>query len=298
MYENMSEQVYDFFIRYGSWRTRVRARALGLIRHIKHLEQRFLPLCDHIFVVVEEAKQFLVDRYRLQPSSISVVHNVERLDDFDSIPQPDARLGGGDFLISYVGGFGPHRGIERLVAAAGQLAAGPHPPFRVALVGAPTSSLSTLHRLIESVGAQHVLQVLELQPHIVAMQWIKQSDLGVIPHVDTPQIRTTIPNKLFQYMAAGVGVACSDVGPLGRIVRETRCGSLFPADSVEDLAGRLSYAIQHPDENRQMGLRGREAAELHYRWEIEAAAYENVFGSVLPSGSATRRSGTLMGRSR
>src|SRR5690349_10843738 len=35
MYENMSEQIYDFFIRYGNWQSRLRARALGLIRHIR-----------------------------------------------------------------------------------------------------------------------------------------------------------------------------------------------------------------------------------------------------------------------
>jgi glycosyltransferase involved in cell wall biosynthesis len=273
MYENAAEQLRDSLLTFGDWRSRWVAHGLRLLPRVCAAEARFLPRCDRIFVVVEEIKSWLLDQYKLDPARLSVVHNVEILADFDQIKDIPLPLKEEEPLLSFVGGFGVHRGIELLIEATRLVANCPHPPFRVALVGASRSEMTRLDKIIQDNGVQDHVTLVESQPHRVAMQWMKRSQIGLIPHLDTMHIRTTIPNKLFQYMAAGVGSIVSDVGPLGRIVRETGCGRLFRPGDAEELAAQISFALAHPDQMQQMGAKGRASAEQRYCWEVEGQEY-------------------------
>ena len=283
IYENALPYTYDRRVRYGTWRARLLTRAQRLLPRLEAAERTFLPKCDHVFVVVEETKGFLLDAYGLDPSRVSVVHNVEILDEFDSI-QPGPPLAAGVALMSYVGGIAPHRGIEVLIEAVRIVAARPHSSFQLAIVGARDRQVEPLRARCKAKGVDDIVRVIPWVPHRVAMEWMKQSDVGIIPHADTAHIRTTIPNKLFQYMAAGVPCVVSDVGPLGRIVRETGCGCTFRPGSAEALAETVAFALSHRDELRAMGTRGRLAAQRWYRWEIEGQAYADYLTSFQGTG--------------
>ncbi|MDQ5823008.1 MAG: glycosyltransferase family 4 protein [Chloroflexota bacterium] len=273
MYENITEQVYDTFVRYGRPHERLLTLASLLISRLRRAERLYLPRCDRIFVVVDTAKAFLVRRYGLDPSRITVVHNVEILADFDAIELGPPLLDKDVPLISFVGGFGPHRGIDTLLEAVGLLVSRGEARFRLALVGASGSELARLESVCRERGLQEVVVLRGFLSHRDAMRWMKQSDIGVIPHVNTLQIRTTIPNKLFQYMAAGVPCIVSDVGPLGRIVRQTGCGLTFPAGDAHALAAILAELLSHPERMLVLGRNGRVATERQYRWEIEGQEY-------------------------
>lgn len=274
MYENSIEQQYDTQVRFGTPLTRTAAALRRLLPRLREAERLYLPRCDRVFVVIEEMKQHLVASYRVHPERIAVVHNVEKLAEFDGIERdrglaPDDRT-----LVTYIGGAGVHRGLEELVAAAGLLAHDPDClPVQVAIVGPGSRDAARLRGLGQAASASELLRVVERVPHRVLMQWVKQSGLGIVPHRDTGHIRTTIPNKLFQYMAAGVPVIVSDVGPLGRIVRETECGLTFRPGSAEDLAAQIKLALDRPEERQTWGANGRRGVEERYCWERERVAY-------------------------
>lgn len=282
MYENATAQLYDYTIRFGSWRQRLGAVGRALIPRLRKIEITYLPGCDHIFVVVEEMKEFLVRQYGLEPSRISVVHNVEILSEFDQIDDSDKPLvKDKELIISYVGGIAPHRGVEVLLDAMAKLDAASLPSFRLVIVGANEIQKRKLTEICEIKGIQKLVNIYGFLPHRAAMQWIKRTDIGVIPHADTEFIQTTIPNKLFQYMAAGAMCLVSDVGPLGRIVRSTNCGVTFSAGSADDLADQLTRVLQYPEQIHQMGANGRISCERHYRWEIEGQLYTSYFSDML-----------------
>lgn len=282
MYENATAQLYDSAIRFGSWSKRLRTVGQALVPRLRQIEKTHLPACDHIFVVVEEAKEFLVRQYGIESERISVVHNVEILDDFDQIddhdsPMPDTN----ELLISYVGNVAPHRGVGLLLAALSKLDIKTLPPFHVAVVGASEAQRSELLKVYGDKATQHLLTILGFLPHRTAMQWIKRSDIGVVPHADTEFIRTTVPNKLFQYMAAGAMCIVSDVGPLGRIVRSTNCGATFAPGSAEGLAGELAKALGNHCLIHRLGANGRRSCEQQYCWEIEGQRYADYFSGVI-----------------
>lgn len=283
MYENVTEQTADYFIRFASFRRRMLTRLVLAVPRLRDAERRYLPRCDRIFVVVEETRRYLLDRYDLQPERVSVVENVELLEQFDAIETGDAfadHLEPGSRLVSYVGSIGAHRGIETFLGGIAGLTRDQKKNTAFAIVGARENTRERIERMAKNLGIGEELRVLGYVSHDDAMRWIKRSQVGVIPHSDTPFIRTTIPNKLFQYMAAGALVLSCDVGPLGRIVRETDCGFVFPAHSADALAEKLALALEDDDVIATKGRNGRAAVDRVYSWEHQGAAYRDYFESL------------------
>ncbi|MEO8029796.1 MAG: glycosyltransferase family 4 protein [Gemmatimonadota bacterium] len=77
------------------------------------------------------------------------------------------------------------------------------------------------------------------------------------------------PNKLFEYMLAGLPVIASDF-PLWRALIEPEgAGLLVDPESTEAIAGAMRWMLAHPDEAAAMGRRGRAAVLERYNWQGE-----------------------------
>jgi len=70
-------------------------------------------------------------------------------------------------------------------------------------------------------------------------------------------------------------VIASNAGALPEIIEDRKTGLLFKPGDAKELAKKISYLINHPDEVKEMGKRAREKVarefnpELHYQRLIE-----------------------------
>ncbi|GAB3708026.1 glycosyltransferase family 4 protein [Spirosoma flavus] len=78
------------------------------------------------------------------------------------------------------------------------------------------------------------------------------------------------PTKLFEYMALGLPVVTSNFPLYQDVVERHRCGFCISPYEPQQLADALTYLIEHPEEAKNMGERGRQAVEEHYNWRTEA----------------------------
>jgi len=76
--------------------------------------------------------------------------------------------------------------------------------------------------------------------------------------------------KIFEYMAYEIPVVCSNFPNLKRIVEGEGCGICVDPEDPEEIADAVRWLAEHPEEGREMGKRGREAARRQYNWEAEA----------------------------
>ena len=281
MVEPRVAQAHDSLFRYGTWVAKIGGYFRRIVPRLRAVERECLPRCDRIFTVVDEMKTWLTNTYELDPNRISVVQNTPVLSELDAIQEPGVPPKMSQ-RVSFVGSFGPHRGLESLIDAAALVRQQQPacPDFQLAIVGGSPAQVRRLESLCADRGISDITELVPKVSHRLAIQWMKESDIGVIPHVDTLGIRTTVPFKLFDYMAVGAACLVSDVGPLGRIIRKTNAGLVFQPGSVADLAEKLGCLLGDKQNTSAMGRRGRWHAERGLCWEIESEKYSQYLASI------------------
>jgi glycosyltransferase involved in cell wall biosynthesis len=100
------------------------------------------------------------------------------------------------------------------------------------------------------------------------IDYAASADIGVSPIVPSClNYRYSLPNKLFQYMAAGIPVVASDFPQVREIVESAGCGVLVDATRPRAIAEAIEHIGSDPVEAKAMGARGRAAVEARYHWE-------------------------------
>jgi glycosyltransferase involved in cell wall biosynthesis len=87
----------------------------------------------------------------------------------------------------------------------------------------------------------------------------------LIPHLSTPLIEVTMPNKLFQPMILAKPVLVSSTGPMMRVVNDAQCGLVFRQGDPASLAEQI-IALRDPELRARLGRNGRHAVEERYHW--------------------------------
>ncbi|HXJ94780.1 MAG TPA: glycosyltransferase family 4 protein [Terriglobia bacterium] len=127
--------------------------------------------------------------------------------------------------------------------------------------------------------------------------WQRVAELGLLPRSKVSELFATAsagllvfhpdpnnlqaqPNKLFEYMAAGLPVIASNFPLWKEIVAGIGCGVLVDPLKPTEIADAIEYLLTHPAEAEQMGIRGREAVEKKFNWEYEERKLLQFYGSL------------------
>lgn len=202
-------------------------------------------------------------------------------------PSPDAHplrgiLGaeGERPIVLYHGGISPDRGIEQLIEAVGLLGETRPAPLLVVMGYGPLET--ALHARIAAEGLEAHVRLLPPVEQDVLVSWIADADVAAMPiQPTTLNHRLTVPNKLFEAMAAGVPILASDLPGMAPIVRAVACGLLVDPTSPAAIAAGISRLLAAPDEERAAWRdAGRRAARERYSWEREAPKLLDALAEV------------------
>ena len=89
------------------------------------------------------------------------------------------------------------------------------------------------------------------------------------------------PNKIFEYMAAGVPVIASDFPLWREIIDGAKCGILVDPLSCSSIADAIRWIFSNSHEAEAMGVRGREAVEKTYNWNSEGLKLVELYNKLL-----------------
>jgi glycosyltransferase involved in cell wall biosynthesis len=185
----------------------------------------------------------------------------------------------GQPLVLFQGMFMANRGLENLVRAwrdvpRGHLAFLGWGPLRPALAAlAREAGVAGRVHLLEGVAPRDLLA------------WTADADVGVIPYRNVGLNNyLTSPNKLFEYLAAGVPVAASAFPELRRVIEGDACGRTFDPEDPLDIARALRALLDDPLALEAARAGAREAGR-RYTWENESRALLDVYARVAPSAA-------------
>lgn len=165
--------------------------------------------------------------------------------------------------VCYVGGIGRIRGILEVVQAMEQVGSG----ARLQLVGAFGES-AVEEQAQASTGWQQVDALGFLGRKEVA-QVLARAVGGLVTFLPAPNHIDAQPNKMFEYMSAGVPVIASNFPLWREIIEGNQCGLCVDPLDPHAIAQAIDYLVQHPQEAEQMGRNGQRAVQDKYNWGME-----------------------------
>jgi glycosyltransferase involved in cell wall biosynthesis len=233
------------------------------------VEQYTLHHVDHIFAMVEESSERMINM-GVPKHKISIVSNTP---DLKRMRQVNPSYPGSlstikrDFKIIYIGHLTGSRGLQTVIKGL-PLVLGKNPRVRLVIVGNGKSE-KDLRALVkeQQVGEAVIFEGWIDNKNLP--QYVSSCEVGLIPHYSCGLWDHTIPNKLFDYMATGRPVLCSDVPPMSRIVNETGCGLVYRDISPEDFANKILELSYSSASLREMGAKGEKAVKTKYNWNFD-----------------------------
>ena len=236
---------------------------------VRAVERVAIHSVDNILVVVEEARDRLV-RMGVPRSRISLVMNTPTCDRLCSVsesqPAGVSSAPRKNLTLLYLGLLESPRGLDTVIEGM-ELLRDRYPNLRLLIIGSGRDA-ERLHAMVRGKGLAERVQFLGWIDYKEAIRYIRDADIGLVPHHATDSWNTTIPNKLFDYMSMGKPVIVSNAKPTERIVREEHCGVVFREKDPEDLV-RAIFDLASPATREEMGRHGRDAVVNKYNWTID-----------------------------
>lgn len=255
-----------------------RARASDILvrnPHLARMVERFVvKRVRHVVVVVEESKD-RVAALGVPEGRISVVSNTPSR---ERVTRGGVASSTGRLRAVYLGLMERHRGVGTVLEAVAALK-GKGVQLQLDLVG-DGRDFEDFRRLAAELELSEADAIFHGRlDHSEAIAVVGKADVGLVPHEARESWNTTIPNKLFDYMAAGLTVITSDAAPAARVVRSTGAGLVFRSGDVEDLAQQL-YRSQDQEMRAKCGKAGRAAVATQYNWENDSRTLLEVVSQV------------------
>lgn len=242
-------------------------------------EVEWVNKSDHIITVIEEAveryKNLGVDEHKLNVVANYVNEGEYLKEEFNTEIVTKFK---GSFVLTYIGGFDIHRGLESVIKAV-PLVKDEIPNIKIVLVG-DGSNMQGLQKLTKDLGVENFVSFEGWQPSSLGASYLKGSDMALIPHLKTGHTDNTIPHKLFQYMLLEIPVVASNCNPLQRIVEKEKCGIIFKSNNHESLAKEILKVFHNTMELKAMGKRGKEAVQSTYNWDETAKNLIDLYERV------------------
>ncbi|NES31015.1 glycosyltransferase family 4 protein [Micromonospora terminaliae] len=247
-------------------------------RALKALEVWLYRRADRIVIVAAGWHEYLA-ALGIERAKVEWVSNGAEPADFDLRPDDCRplrdRLPVHGKLFVYTGAHGPANGLDALLDAAAEL-----PDHTFALIGDGIEK----PRLVERATGEGLTNVhfLDMIPKRELAGIIGAADVGIHVLADAAVFRHgASPNKLYDYLAAGLPVVTNCPGDPHDIVYETGAG--MAVDSSDLVAGIRKITELDSSSLREMGRRGRRYIQENRSRTVMAGRLQRVLDSVLPA---------------
>lgn len=261
-------------------------RTKRIVAAFAGLEAEYIGLADAVVTVTPALADRLREQYRL-PVTPTVVMNSPQLSAEPRLDGPDVRLACGldadTPLMVYSGGVTSARGVPTLIEALTEL-----PDVHLAVVCVPhnrTRRIVQMRQRAQELGVADRLHLLDPVPPSQVAPFLATADLGTAPFLHFGSHEFALPNKLFEYLHAGLPLVVSDCRAQAEFVRDKGIGAVFPAQDVSACAAAVRDVLDRREELSARIMRDDTLLEP-FSWERQAIALRGLYRDLLDDDSA------------
>jgi glycosyltransferase involved in cell wall biosynthesis len=240
---------------------------------------------DALATVSEYSRRMLIERFHLPENRVAVVGEASdpvfrRLEDCEPSPRLKALgLASEGRTVTYVGGFGPHKNLERLVSVFASLSRRTgFEDVRLVMVG--EFAREVFHTHYSSVRAR--VAELGIDDQVIFTGYLADEDLVVLLNCSTvlvlPSLMEGFGLPAIEAAACGCPVIATTASPLPTLLGE---GGLYAdPESTEQIEDALQDVLSSPALQARMRAAGLAAAE-RLTWDAASQQLRSVIREVM-----------------
>ena len=235
----------------------------ALIKLSRWLEKFLYTHATHIMVNSPAYRDYL-QKKRIAPEKITLISNgvdssMFRASDTGSSFRNEWGLDG-KFVVTYAGALGMANDIPTIIRAAERLKNFSNICFLMVGDGKERKKLESL---AEALHLENVLFT-GARPKIEMAQILAASDVCTATLKDIPMFKTTYPNKVFDYMAAGRPTILAIDGVIRQVIESAEGGIFVPPGDDEAFADAVRSLEKDRASARAMGRKARDYVVRHF----------------------------------
>lgn len=246
---------------------------------LAHLLTFIIPRCAGVITVSPPIAQEIRKRYHIP--EVLLIRNVpvyQTVAQSDRLRQslelaPEVRI------ALYQGNLQPDRGLDGLISAAKFL----ERDIVVVMMGRGIgTTLSLLEALIYSEGVAERVKVIPPVPYTELLSWSASADIGLIAYSPdhSLNVRMCLPNKLFEYLMAGLPVLASPLDAVANIIRMYDVGRIVDSLEPEEIGQAISAMLADRDAMARMRHNALVASQRNLCWEKERGKLVQLYQSI------------------
>jgi glycosyltransferase involved in cell wall biosynthesis len=189
----------------------------------------------------------------------------------DDVPDVDGR----PHTFAYTGQLTAVQGLREIVATAALL-----PPDLGDAVVAGLFDDDALEREVRASDGWKRIRFLGRVTPDEVLDVIHSARCGLVIDHPISNYLESYSTKMFEYMACGVPVVCSNFPFWERIVTDADCGVTVDPMDPHAVAKVVEALCRDPEEARRLGANGRRAILERYNWENEFAKLDDLYRRI------------------
>jgi glycosyltransferase involved in cell wall biosynthesis len=240
----------------------------------KSIEKFIFPYLKHVITVSDSIATQYEKEYRLRP--LTVRNCARKSDQIVPFSRGELELNAEHLLLIFQGsGINADRGGEELIDAIAITE-----DVSLLIIGSG-DKFEILIEKTKNQGLSERIKFIPILPWETLMRYTRSVDAGLsLDKNSNLNYSFSLPNKLFDYISAGIPVIASDLPEISKVINEYNCGILIS----EVTSGEISKAIKVLRDNR--GLlselkRNSVIASESIIWDTESLKVADLYRSIL-----------------
>ena len=240
----------------------------------KLVEQWIFPRLKDVFTVNDSIADLYAAEYGLRPV---VIRNVPLRMEKTTV-KSRASLGlpeDKNIIILQGSGINIQRGAEEMVEAM------PFIKNAVLLIVGSGDVIGLLKKKVSQLHIEEKVLFKSRQPYKMLMRYTAAADLGLSLDKDTNiNYRFSLPNKIFDYLHAGIPVLASDLVEIRKVIETYQVGDFIPDHQPQHIARKVNEIFSRPEKLVQWKQNTQKAAS-ELNWENESKILKNVYAKYV-----------------
>ena len=238
----------------------------------ERIEGLIFPKLQHVFTVNESIAELYRNKYRV---NVKVLRNVPRLNSTTHPLATSLDFGGRKILLLQGAGINIQRGAEELVEAMQYIV------DAVLLVVGSGDVLPMLKQQTLALNLSDRVYFLDKMPFEKLQNITRQATLGFsMDKATNINYQLSLPNKLFDYIHAGLPVVASNLKEVSNIVLNYNVGMILPNHEPIIIAEKISELLENNSLLNEFKINCLKAA-LELNWENEEKKLISTYSSLL-----------------